>query len=150
MIRKPSCLISRIQPGPAGGRLAGEGRQGSIARDHGAQCAHQQNHSAYLGTSRPRVEFRGRLEEQTQPDEKGRAKDRNSNLKGIKPGQWGMGHSRCPVPKREPPISCIVPLAARRGSLDLIVCIAAGSAALVLWFHNWLQRAAHLRLMRGR
>ena len=60
-----------------------------------------------------------------------------------------MGHSRCPVPKREPPISCIVPLAARRGSLDLIVCIAAGSAALAAWFHNWLQRAARLRLMRG-
>lgn len=29
--RKPSCLISWIQPGPLGGRLAGEGRDTSIA-----------------------------------------------------------------------------------------------------------------------
>jgi hypothetical protein len=29
-MRKPSCLISWIQPGPEGGALAGDGRHGSI------------------------------------------------------------------------------------------------------------------------
>src|SRR5262249_58315873 len=29
-MRKPSCLISCIQPGPAGGALAGDGKHGSI------------------------------------------------------------------------------------------------------------------------
>jgi len=30
MMRKPSCLISCSQPGPDGGRSAGDGKQGSI------------------------------------------------------------------------------------------------------------------------
>ena len=31
--RKPSCLISRTQPGPGGGRSVGDGRQGSVNAD---------------------------------------------------------------------------------------------------------------------
>jgi hypothetical protein len=34
-IRKPSCLISWIQPGPEGGTLAGAGRHGSITPNRG-------------------------------------------------------------------------------------------------------------------
>ena len=35
MIRKPSCLISWIQPGPLGGALAGDGRHGSMIPNPG-------------------------------------------------------------------------------------------------------------------